>query len=130
MRLRECALLTDENIHPDVVSYLRQEGFDVFDVKESNLAGTSDVALIRLGRSQSRLIITHDRDFGGLAIATQEPIWGILYLRPGHLNASFTVGTIRTLLEVPIEFNPPVIIVAQRAEGSLRIRIRNINNDD
>lgn len=36
-------LLTDENIHPEVVKYLRFKGFDVFDTKEEGLRGKKDM---------------------------------------------------------------------------------------
>ncbi len=35
MRFLEIKLLSDENISPRVVTYLRHQGIDVFDVKES-----------------------------------------------------------------------------------------------
>ena len=50
MRLRDVDLLTDENVHPGVLAYLRSEGFDVLDVKEEGLGGADDVLLIRLAR--------------------------------------------------------------------------------
>lgn len=39
MRLEEFPWLTDENIHPEVVAYLRSRGFDVLDVKEQGWQG-------------------------------------------------------------------------------------------
>ena len=37
MRLREFPLLTDENIDPEVVAYLRKSGFDVEDVRQHSM---------------------------------------------------------------------------------------------
>lgn len=74
--LRDHPLLTDENMHPAVVQYLRSEGMNVLDVKESGLIGTDDLKLVRLATAQGRVIVTHDRDFGALAVATLEPIVG------------------------------------------------------
>ena len=34
MKLRDFGLLTDENLDPDVVAFLRRQGFDVSDVCE------------------------------------------------------------------------------------------------
>ena len=42
MALQDFPLLSDENIQPDVVSYLRAEGFDVKDVKEEGMQGETD----------------------------------------------------------------------------------------
>ena len=42
MKLLEIKLLTDENISPKVVTFLRQSGFDVIDTKEQQWFGTSE----------------------------------------------------------------------------------------
>ncbi len=72
MNLRDFALLTDENISPSVVSFLRTNEFDVLDVKESGLIGTNDVDLIRLSFEKERVLVTHDQDFGALAVMDRE----------------------------------------------------------
>ncbi|KAA1259097.1 hypothetical protein LF1_16250 [Rubripirellula obstinata] len=48
MKLSECRLLTDENIHRVVVAHLRSIGFDVLDVREQGLSGSSDTKLLKL----------------------------------------------------------------------------------
>jgi hypothetical protein len=48
MKLREFPLLTDENLDAEVVAHLRQFGFDVLDVIEASLEGSTDVDLLRL----------------------------------------------------------------------------------
>jgi hypothetical protein len=47
MKLQGFKLLTDENIHRDVVSFLRSQGCDVRDVSEEGHFGTPDVDLLR-----------------------------------------------------------------------------------
>lgn len=42
MNLTDLLLLTDENIDLSVVDFLRQKGFDVWDVKEMNWRGRLD----------------------------------------------------------------------------------------
>ena len=58
--------LTDENIATYVVDTLRNQGFDVKDVKEEGLNGTSDRVLINIANEDDRIIITHDKNFGHL----------------------------------------------------------------
>jgi hypothetical protein len=48
MYLKDFSLLTDENILADVAQFLRNTGFNVKDVKEGNLHGSTDVDLLRL----------------------------------------------------------------------------------
>ncbi len=124
MKVREFALVADENIHPTVVEHLRDEGMDVLDVKENGLVGMPDIELIRLARSQDRVILTHDRDFGRLAIAMMEPMVGIIYLRPGHIDPGFTNDSIRALLQESLDVTVPFIIVAVRKAGQVKIRLR------
>lgn len=126
MRLQQYKLLTDENIHPDVVQFLRHRQIDVLDVCEQKLIGTADVALIRRAFSEDCVIVTHDRDFGTLAILKGEPVVGIVYLRPGHINPSFTIETIETILNAQHELVPPFILVAQRRDGHVAIRLRQL----
>lgn len=124
MRIREFALLTDENIHPGVVEFLRGEGFGVRDVKEDGLFGTPDDTLLRLANDERRVIVTHDRDFGKLAVATLEPYFGIIFLRPGHTDAEFSVCTLRAVLNADWDLEPPFILVAQHTGEDVAIRVR------
>jgi len=85
LKLRDFPLLTDENLDPDMVAQLRQLGFDVLDVVESGLRGATDVDLLRLATSQGRVVVTHDADFGTLALLQKEPLVALVFLRPGHI---------------------------------------------
>jgi predicted nuclease of predicted toxin-antitoxin system len=123
LRLQDFSLLADENIHPDVVSFLRSSGFDVLYARDS-LISSSDTALLQLSHSQNRVVITHDKDFGTLAIARGEPMIGILFLRPGHIDPRFTKETLEVLFQSNLDLKPPFIIVANRKGNAISIRIR------
>lgn len=124
MKLFDFALLADENLHPDVVAFLRSRQADVVYVREAGLSGAEDLALIRLAHYQRRVIVTHDRDFGGLAVFGLEPLVGLVYLRPGYIDARFTIDTLRTISNY--DFAPPFIAVARRIGASVRFRIRHL----
>lgn len=126
MILRDFSLFNDENIHADVVALLRGEGLDVRDVKESGLIGANDLDLIRLAFADSRVFLTHDSDFGALAVVVGEPVIGLVYLRPGHISPGFTIDTLRVLLGQTLNLNPPFILVAERTASTVRIRVRNL----
>ncbi len=72
--------LSDENIASSVVHALRKEGFDVLDIKEASLQGTSDNEILRIAEKEKRVILTHDKDFGSVL---QRPLkhQGIILLR-------------------------------------------------
>jgi predicted nuclease of predicted toxin-antitoxin system len=124
VKLADFGLLTDENIDEQIVSFLRSQGFRVKDVKEENLVGSDDVTLLRLAMAENRVVVTHDSDFGTLAIAAGEPSVGLLYLRPGHFKPEFTIDTMRILLAEDLDLTPPFIVVAVRSGGNVKIRIR------
>ncbi|MGW8258050.1 MAG: DUF5615 family PIN-like protein, partial [Thermoguttaceae bacterium] len=67
MRINEFAFLADENLHPEVVSFLRSLPCDVLYARDG-LIGSSDSVLMQLACKQQRVVITHDKDFGALAI--------------------------------------------------------------
>jgi predicted nuclease of predicted toxin-antitoxin system len=126
MKLREFPLLTDENLDPNVVSSLRQFGFDVLDVVESGLQGSTDVKQLRLATTQGRVVVTHDAGFGTLAIHQNEPLVGLAFLRPGHIDPQFTIDTVRSILNADPDIFPPFVLVAKRTGDNVTIRVRHL----
>ena len=126
MRLHDYPVLTDENIHPDVVAWLRAHRCDVLDVRDVNLIGSGDRAIMQVAQSQGRIILTHDSDFGALSIARLEPIVGLVFLRPGHLDPAFTIRTLETVFALDLDPTPPFLIVAKRTGDEVTIRLRNL----
>ena len=127
MKVRDFPLLTDENIDPDVVVFLRQVGFDVLDVVESGMQGCADVDLLRLAASQGRVVVTHDADFGTLAVLQGEPVVGIVYLRPAHIDPKFTIESLEAILAADPDLAPPFIVVAKRSGDKVTIRVRPLS---
>ena len=72
--------LADENIHSDVVAWLRGAGHDVEYAAESR-RGESDPALLRRALAQDRVIVTDDKDFGDLVVRGRHGASGVLLLR-------------------------------------------------
>lgn len=60
---RPVSFLTDENVAPRVVHALRNQGYDVADIKERGLSGWTDAQVLQLAGRERRVILTHDRDF-------------------------------------------------------------------
>ena len=76
--------LADENIANSVVQKLRNPGFDIKDVKENNLRGAADRTLIRIADKEERIIITHDKNFGGVLTQPNIKHKGVLIVRCQH----------------------------------------------
>lgn len=125
MKLRAFPFLTDQNIHDDVVRFLRGEGFDVIDVQQAGLVGAEDAVILARAVAQGRVVVSHDADFGMLAIRTGAAYVGIVHLRPGHISSQVTIDSVRQLLALDIDVTSPFIVTVKRSGGSITVRIRH-----
>lgn len=119
-------LLADENINPDVIRFLREKGSDVQTVSEEELAGQSDENVLHKAYQSGRVVLTHDSDFGSLAIAQNQAFIGIIYLRPGHIRGEFTIQTLEFTAQRQLDVRPPFIVVAARTGQTVRLRVRQL----
>lgn len=79
-------LLANENVPRVVVGQLRDMGHDVAWVTEV-APGLPDSGVLRLGREESRVLLTFDRDFGELAFRACLPATsGVILLRVSSEN--------------------------------------------
>lgn len=73
--------LLDANLSPKTSRFLSNRfGFDVYPLQGSSLVRLQDHEVIRLARSQGRVIITLDRDYAEYFYRTARPSIGIIYL--------------------------------------------------
>lgn len=80
MKALDFPLLADENVHPDVIVFLREAGLDVESVSEQGQFGLPDTQVLQQATEAGRAVLTHDNDFGGLALMGAQFI-GIIYIR-------------------------------------------------
>jgi predicted nuclease of predicted toxin-antitoxin system len=73
--------LVNENVSGTVIGALRSRGHEVLSVKES-MRSESDQAILARGEAESRIVVTHDRDFGELAFRSRLPAsCGVILIR-------------------------------------------------
>jgi predicted nuclease of predicted toxin-antitoxin system len=125
MRPLDFPLLADENIHPDVVATLKAAGKDVRTVQDEGLLGSGDTSILKRAFQQHRVVITHDSDFGMLALYANEPHIGIIYLRPGHVSWTFVMEIVAAIESTIATVQTPFLLVAERRGDAVRIRLRN-----
>ena len=125
MKALDFPLLADENVHPDVIVFLRKAGLDVDSVSEQGQFGLPDAQVLQQATESKRVVLTHDSDFGGLALMGAKFI-GIIYMRPGHIHADFTIKTLEAIRDNAPEVTPPFILVAERTGDSVKIRVRQL----
>lgn len=66
-------LLADENFPKPIVDALRADGHDLLWAR-TDLAGTSDVALLDRAESEARIVLTLDKDFWQIAVQRRSPL--------------------------------------------------------
>ena len=81
-------LLLDQDVYAVTARVLRGLGHDVATVAEEGLAQASDNEILAFAQRQQRILVTRDRDFGGLVFVHSLGA-GVIYLRtsPAAMNA-------------------------------------------
>ena len=120
MKFGDLKMLADENISPKAVFFLRQKGIDILDTKEEKWHGKNDEYLLEKAYSDNRFVLTHDSDFGTLAINERKDYYGIIYLRLKRPNAQSVIRVLEKLLLMDTELRVGSLIIADES----RIRIR------
>lgn len=117
-------MLADENVHSQAVHFLRLQGCDVVDVVTLGLGGQADHVILQESVRDNRIILTHDRDFGRLAILGRQPLPGIVFLRPGHIDPQFTIATLQAINMQEFDFSPSFVLVVRRRGTHVQMRMR------
>ena len=91
---------------------------------EERLIGRGDGEVLERATALNRIVVTHDLAFGKVAIRGGASFVGIVYLRPGHISASFVLAMIDALRESSIDVQPPFMVVAERRQTTIRVRAR------
>ena len=125
MKALDFPILADENVHPEVIEFLRRAGMDVDSITGQGKLGLSDTEVLQQATEVGRIVLTHDSDFGGLALMGAKFV-GIIYLRPGHIRADFTIKTLEAIRDNAPEVTPPFVLVAERTGDTVKIRVRQL----
>lgn len=76
--------LADESCDFAVVTALRMAGHDVAAIVETN-RGADDEVVLSIARTEERILLTEDKDFGSLAYASGHETGGVVLIRfPAH----------------------------------------------
>ena len=93
------SIFADENIPPDLITWVKTKGYIISSVKEENLEGTTDTGIIKKCFEGNQVILTQDSDFGKLIFTTNILFYSIIYLKPGHLHGAFHIPTLESILK-------------------------------
>jgi predicted nuclease of predicted toxin-antitoxin system len=91
----------DENIGRRGLELLRAAGHDVMTVRDQNIGGTADDALLEVCATEGRTLVTLDHDFGQVTRFPPEKSAGIVVLEAGpHASLSSIIERLREFLVV------------------------------
>lgn len=111
--------IVDENVAGMLIRSLRERGHDVLSVRES-LPGAADSDILARARTDGRVVVTHDKDFGELAFRFGLPATsGIVLLRLSGSNPETDNRRVMEVLESRTDWNNQFAVVTDD-----RIRIR------
>ena len=116
-------VLADENVPRSIVVWLRGEGHDVLYAAESR-AQTSDDDLLTEAEAQGYVILTEDKDFGGLVFRDRRNSHGVILLRMEDKPAADRLARLQAVWAT-IESNSPghFIVVTEK-----RLRMRPLSS--
>lgn len=103
--------LVDECVGPAVGSWLRARGHDVYSIYEQ-ARGADDDTIFGMARSDSRILLTSDKDFGEKVYRDQAAHCGIVLLRLIDQSvAAKTTALDRLLATYPDRLESAFIVV-------------------
>lgn len=84
-------ILADENVEREIVDWLRAEGHDVVWAAET-YRGVADSLLVEEAGRDARVLLTHDTDFGELALRFGGSVPGVVLMRFAGVPAADRPG--------------------------------------
>jgi predicted nuclease of predicted toxin-antitoxin system len=111
--------LADEGIDRSIVDCLRGLGFDVFYVIEQ-VRSLDDDILLQIAHSETRILITRDKDFGELVYRLNKAHSGVILIRLEGCDTQERADIVCSLIKQYQEQLPKAFSVIQK--GVIRIR--------
>lgn len=107
-------ILADENFPKEFVVELRAAGYDVRWAR-TDCIGWKDTALLDLAESESRILLTFDKDFSQIVTQRRVPLKqsGVVLFRVHPANAQTLKPLIRTFLESSNTWTGRVTVIAR-----------------
>jgi len=125
LKFQGLRILIDENVSPKLVTSLRNQGLHVLDTKEQGWQGKTDDELLEIAHRENCWVLTHDSDFGMLAIHEGKTYHGIIFLRVRNLRPKNVIKACEQLFGSDRDLTSPSLVVVEES----RIRIRQASSD-
>ena len=115
-------ILADENIHIGIINELRKAGFEILFIPEVGLAGCDDQKILEYSESHDLILISGDKDFGGLI--EFGTLWGrgkVILLRYRLINIRRIAKNIAEVMNKEKVLNTEKSFVIVLSESGYRI---------
>ena len=110
--------LLNANISRTLIPPLSSLGFDVVHISQVGKSEMSDEEAIKLSKSQKRIIVTHDLDYGEIYYLKEQGKIGVIQLR---LTDQTTQNTLKKLTQFldskkskSVELNESLIVISDK----------------
>lgn len=90
-------LLADEGVDKPIVDALRNKGFDVVYILETN-RGADDDVILEMANADKRLLLTQDKDFGELVFRLKNVHHGVILIRLEGYTAASKANIVMNML--------------------------------
>lgn len=116
-------LLADENVHTGIIHGVRKAGYDIVFVPDIGFAGCDDQAILDYAQKHDLILLSGDKDFGGLVEFGM--LWGrgkVILLRYRLINIDRMVkDIIKLLMQEKESFEDATSLIIVLSESGYRI---------
>ena len=112
-------IIADENLEQYWINLLRQEGFEVYSIREKH-QGISDNEVAAIAKEKKGILVTEDKDFGELVFAHGLKDLSVIFLRYDQPKYETVKENLLTVIKLFYESEGKVFITV--TENKTRIR--------
>ena len=115
--------VADAGISPRTVKFLREQGHDVVHVRDIGMQRAKDAEILELARTQDRIVLTFDLDFGDLlALGLNDKPSTIIFRLDDETADSVNTNLLTVLAQTESDLRDGALILVQE----FRYRIRRL----
>ncbi|MEM8560559.1 MAG: DUF5615 family PIN-like protein [Bacteroidota bacterium] len=106
---------------PATVAFIRSAGHDALHLREQGLQRLPDVAIMDKARAESRIVLTHDLDFGDLLAASGDALPSVVIFRLGDMRPANVNRHLAALLaDHPDALNAGAVVSVSERRARIR----------
>ena len=105
--------LADVNIEKRIVDFLREQNYDVLWMLE-DLNTLDDQSIVNIANSESRILITNDKDFGDIVFRQKLLTYGIILLRISDQDVDKKIEMLKVFLKDERKLSKKFIVIKDK----------------